>query len=119
MMSDYLDQGTQEATRRRLALIMTFLGVGRAGECGRSTWNGSYYDLDGEFLFMNWNEVKTSAQKPMPMNCDMESFELDFFHACACYFIMGLGRSSEVLDQDSNWILPFMANLTGNGMCCS
>ena len=62
-----LKRNSIECIERRFALAMTWLAVGRAGEVGIASWNFSYFDMDEEYLFVYWNELKVSAQKPMTL----------------------------------------------------
>lgn len=54
-----MKDGKVEAMKRRLAIIMTFLAVGRAGEVACSTWTSAVWDRDLGNLMMEWNEIKT------------------------------------------------------------
>jgi hypothetical protein len=38
----------------------------------RSTLNRLYWNFDGEFVILDWNEIKTGRQKMMPFVCDAE-----------------------------------------------
>ncbi len=106
---------TREHLYRRFAVVVNFLAVGRSGECSRSTFNRTYWNYDGEFLVLDWNELKTGRQKLMPFMCDAESMEIDFFHACACYFMFGRGEGTYV-PESANWLFPKLAML-GSGAC--
>jgi hypothetical protein len=66
-------------------------------------------------------EIKTNAQKPMNFFPDAEHMELDFYHAMACYFIVGAGSSSITSSEDmvQDWIFPFLRTNTSSKMADS
>ena len=47
--------------KRRLAMVMTFLAVGRSGEVACSTWTTAFWDYDDGNLVMEWRELKTGT----------------------------------------------------------
>ena len=51
-----MSTGSAEAMKRRLAIVMTFLAVGRSGESALSTWDRQLGNL-----LINWNEKKTGV----------------------------------------------------------
>lgn len=51
--------GRMEAMKRRLAIVMTFLAVGTAGEAACSTWASATWDYERGNLLMDWSELKT------------------------------------------------------------
>lgn len=53
------EKGSVESMKRRLAMIMTFLAVGRSGEVACSTWTSAFWDHDLGNLMMEWKELKT------------------------------------------------------------
>ena len=53
--------GSAEAMKRRLAIVMTFLAVGRSGESALSTWTSAIWDRQLGNLLINWNEKKTGV----------------------------------------------------------
>lgn len=56
-----MNDGKVESMKRRLAVVMTFLAVGRAGEVACSTWTSASWDRDLGNLMMEWNEMKTGT----------------------------------------------------------
>ena len=52
------EKGSVESMKRRLAMIMTFLAVGRSGEVACSTWTSALWDHDLGNLMMEWKELK-------------------------------------------------------------
>ena len=54
-----MSTGSAEAMKRRLAIVMTFLAVGRSGESALSTWTSAIWDRQLGNLLINWNEKKT------------------------------------------------------------
>ena len=56
-----MSTGTAEAMKRRLAIVMTFLAVGRSGESALSTWTSAIWDRQLGNLLINWNEKKTGV----------------------------------------------------------
>ena len=105
--------GSVESMKRRLAILMTIHAVGRAGESACSTWTSAVWDRDLGNLLINWNELKTGKivvcvtrksifhkfclsmisgdSDPMNFFSDVSSTDIDFYHAMACYLIMGGG----------------------------
>ena len=55
----FMCSGSVESMKRRLAILMTFHAVGRAGESACSTWTSAVWDRDLGNLLINWNEMKT------------------------------------------------------------
>lgn len=99
----------------RAAIVCTFLAVGRGGEVGMSSFDLAHWNTVYCCLFMDWQELKTNAQKPMNFFCDRECFEIDLYHALCCYFIVGAGSQwiqSEPLDK--RWIFPFVRSDTAS-----
>lgn len=86
-----LTRGSVEDIEYRAALNMTFCAVGRAGECGLSTYNLAQYNTVYETFQLEWQEKKTLAQKPMNFFPDAERYEIDFYHSMACYWVVGAG----------------------------
>lgn len=58
----FMRDGRVETMKRRLAVVMTFLAVGRAGEVACSTWTSASWDRDLGNLMMEWNEIKTGKK---------------------------------------------------------
>lgn len=56
-----MKEGKVEAMKRRLAVIMTFLAVGRAGEVACSTWSSGVWDHEHGNYLMDWSELKTGS----------------------------------------------------------
>ena len=56
-----MKDGKVEAMKRRLAVVMTFLAVGRAGEVACSTWTSASWDRNLNNLMMEWTEIKTGT----------------------------------------------------------
>jgi hypothetical protein len=56
-----MKEGKIEAMKRRLAIIMTFLAVGRAGEAACSTWTSGVWDHEHGNFLMDWSELKTGS----------------------------------------------------------
>jgi hypothetical protein len=54
-----MKNGKVDSMKRRLAIVTTFLAVGRAGEVACSTWTSASWDHDLGNLLMDWNEIKT------------------------------------------------------------
>ena len=67
---------------------------------------------------MDWAECKTAAQKPMSFFADANDMEMCFFHALACYFIIGAGQRAVPhtgVNRNENFIFPFLSHLDGSG----
>lgn len=56
----FIKDGKVEIMKRRLALIMTFLAVGRAEEVACSTWTSAFWTRDLYNLMKECNEIKTA-----------------------------------------------------------
>lgn len=127
----FMQCGSAESMKRRLAILMTFHAVGRAGESACSTWTSAVWDRDLGNLLINWNELKTGKivvfasreiffykfcfsmilgdSDPMNFFSDVSSMDIDFYHAMACYLIMGGGNAKLSRGEESNWIFPDLA----------
>lgn len=104
-----LQRGTVEDIEFRAAINMTFCAVGRGGECGLSSYKLANYNTVYEAFFLEWQEKKTSAQKPMNFFCDAEHFEIDFYHSMACYWLVGAGAAHlNSTTTDFERIFPFL-----------
>jgi len=121
MCDAYMKRGTSEDFQWRAATLTTFLAVGRAGEVAFSSYNLARWNTVYNCLFLEWSEIKTNAQKPMNFFPDAEHMELDFYHAMACYFIVGAGSSSITSSEDmvQDWIFPFLRTNTSSKMADS
>jgi hypothetical protein len=112
-----LQQGTAISTAKRFALVMTFQAVGRSGEVALTNMDNesASWDEDSECLILDWSEVKTTRQKTINFFCDYSNFELDFYHAFACYLCCGGGLmfpgNSKIDVQTNCWLFP---NLRSN-----
>ena len=117
--------------KRRLAILVTFHAVGRAGESACSTWTSAVWDRDLGNLLINWSELKTGKivvfasreiflykfyfsmilgdSDPMNFFSDVSSMDIDFYHAMACYLIMGGENTKLSRGDESNWIFPDLA----------
>jgi hypothetical protein len=97
----------------RAAINMTFAAVGRGGEVAKSSFQLAHWNTVYNSLFLDWQESKTNAQKPMNFFPDAQYYEIDVYHSLACYFVMGAGSGrchSTQLAQ--HWIFPFLADGT-------
>ena len=101
--------GRMEAIKRRLAINMTFLAVGRAGEAACSTWSSAVWDHDLGNLLMDWSEIKTGDSDPMNFFSDKSSMAIDFYHSLACYLALGGGNAKLSQTTDCNWIMRVLA----------
>lgn len=101
--------GRMEAMKRRLAINMTFLAVGRAGEAACSTWSSVVWDYELGNLLMDWSEIKTGDSDPMNFFSDKSSMAIDFYHSLACYLALGGGNAKLSQTSDCNWIMPDLA----------
>lgn len=101
--------GDSESMKRRFALVTTFLAIGRSGEVACSSWNSVSWDYDLENLVMDWKEMKTGDTDKINFFSDASSKLLDFYHALACYLILGGGNSTLTASSDANWMIPDLA----------
>jgi hypothetical protein len=97
---------TRNTSMRRLAIIITFLAMGRAGEASCTTWNRLIWDYKLCTFLLNWNKRKTSDSDVLPFFADAESMYLDIFHALACYLILGGVKADERSATADRWNLP-------------
>ena len=87
----HLSQGLVDNIEKAAIIATTFGAIGRAGECsfltyGQAEWN-SVYDI----LVLDWNEVKTDKQAPMPFCHDHNEYSLCFYFSMFCYHLYGAG----------------------------
>ena len=87
----YLSKGLVDDVEKAAVIATTFGAIGRAGECsfityGQAEWN-SVYDI----LVLDWNEVKTDKQVPIPFCHDYNEYSLCFYFSMFCYHLFGAG----------------------------
>jgi hypothetical protein len=99
----YYRRGDVDSFKRCFVLLITWLAIGRAGECAKSTWNNVRWDYDLRCLSLLWIEQKTGSQYEMLFFSDKNSCEMDVFHGLACFLMVG-GSSNE-------YIFPELSNL--------
>jgi len=87
----YFRRGAFEDIEKIAAIIVTFSAVGRAGECSYITYSQAEWNSIYEILVLDWNEVKTDKQMPMPFSHDHNDFALCFYFVMFCYFLVGGG----------------------------
>ena len=89
-----------DAMENRAIINMCYHAIGRSGEVGLASWNGSYFDKALEVPFLDWNEMKTGHQNLMTIICDAEHWENDVIHSFAAFFAFGGGSNgySQVMD---------------------
>ena len=89
------------------------------GEVSTSTWNSAQWDDDREFLSLDWGELKKGQQYLMTFHPDAKSWELDVYHAIACYLIGGHGKAkastSTAATNGVNWILQGYVDMRDGG----
>ena len=72
-----MGDGKVDSMKRRLALVTTFLAVGRAGEVACTTWTSASWDHDLGNLMMEWNEIKTGKKmRTMKNSIVIKSYHL-------------------------------------------
>ncbi|OYX41102.1 hypothetical protein B7Y94_05555 [Candidatus Saccharibacteria bacterium 32-49-12] len=97
-----------QAIKDRIALVTTFLAIGRSGEVGFTSYNLSKWNSIYECINLEWPNLKRSEQQPLSFFPDVDCMEIDFYHAFGCYLAVG-GDSSSVSSMDAeSWIFPFL-----------
>jgi hypothetical protein len=73
----YFRKGDIESIKRIFILLITWLAIGRAGECAKTSWNNIRWDFDLQCMSFLWVEMKTSSQQEMLFFCDKNECEMD------------------------------------------
>jgi hypothetical protein len=89
----YFSVGSKQSIERLAAILVTFLSVGRAGECSFVTFKQASWNTIQDIFEVDWNEIKTGKQNPMCFYHDSKDFRLCFYFVMCCYFIVGAGSS--------------------------
>jgi hypothetical protein len=103
IMRHYYKKGDIESFKRSFVVLITWLAIGRAGECAKSTWRNVRWDYDLQCMTFLWIEQKTGSQYEMLFFSDKSSCEMDVFHGLACFLMVG-GSSND-------FIFPDLSNL--------
>ena len=77
------------AAASRCVILILYHAAGRGGEVSTSTWNSAQWEDNCEFLSLDWGELKKGQQYIMTFHLDAKGWELDVYHATACYLIGG------------------------------
>ena len=117
----YLSKGHVSDVEKAAAIITTFGAIGRAGECSFITYAQAEWNSIYDILVLDWNEVKTDKQVPMPFCHDYSEYSLCFYFIMFCYHLCGAGSrfittqsyktavEDRGLEQDeSSLIFPFL-----------
>jgi hypothetical protein len=103
----------------RCVILVLYHAVGRGGEVSTSTWNSAQWEDGREFLSFDWGELKKGQQYTMTFHPDAKGWELDVYHAIACYLIGGHGKAkastSTSATKGVNWILPGYVDMKDGG----
>jgi hypothetical protein len=65
IMRHYYRKGDIESFKRCFVLLITWLAIGRAGECAKSTWKSVRWEYDLRCMSFLWIEQKTGNQYEM------------------------------------------------------
>ena len=106
---------------KAVAIATTFGAIGRAGECSFLTYDQAEWNFVYDILVLDWNEVKTDKQVPMPFSHDYNDFSLCFYYMNFCYHLYDGGSratttqsfTSSVVERgldpdDTSLIYPFL-----------
>jgi hypothetical protein len=107
-----LKQDKAESYENRAVLAILRQAVGRGGEIGSSVWCTSSFNLDTEQWELEWPEEKTGTANLMSFSRDNTNYELDVFHAMACYTMLLEGRYTP---DDQGYLFPCFANMRKGG----
>lgn len=114
MCDALLVEGDQSSMKKRFALLTTFLAMGRTGEISCATWESAEWDFELQNLMFYWNELKTSDSDITNMFADSEFFQLDWYHALACFAILGGDVSDIRNSHQSKYMVPSLATNKSN-----
>ena len=89
-----LKQDKSECYENRAVLAMLRQAVGRGGEIGSFVWQTSSFNHDTEQWELDWPKEKTGTANLMTFSRDNTNYEIDVFHAMACYTMLLEGRYS-------------------------
>ena len=87
----FLSLGQQSDVEKAATIVTTFGAIGRAGKCSFITYDQAEWNSVYEILVLDWNEVKTDKQVPMPFCHDCNDFSLCFYFVHFCYHLFGAG----------------------------
>lgn len=117
----FLSKGQIGDIEKAVAIATTFGAIGRAGECSFLTYDQAEWNSVYDILVLDWNEVKTDKQVPMPFSHDYNDFSLCFYFMNFCYHLYDGGSratttqsfTSSVVDRgldpdDTSLIYPFL-----------
>jgi hypothetical protein len=82
-----LSKGLIGDVEKAVAIATTFGAIGRAGECSFLTYDQAEWNFVYDILVLDWNEVKTDKQVPMPFSHDYSDFSLCFYFMNFCYHL--------------------------------
>ena len=99
--------------------MILYHAVGRGGEVSTSTWNSAQWEDGREFLSLDWGELKKGQEYIMTFHPDAKGWELNVYHAIACYLIGGHGKAkastSTSATKGVNWILQGYVDMKDGG----
>ena len=102
----------------RCILCTLFHAVGRGGEVSTATWDNAYWNEELQHFSLHWGEYKNGQQYEMTFHPDMYSWELDWFHAMACFLLCGEGGHKASLASEGdgiNWMFPNYVDMAEGG----
>jgi hypothetical protein len=95
----------------RATILFLYYAIGRAGEVAAINCDNMRYDEDDECLLTGWNEFKTGHCNEIPYIPHAKSYQVDIFHALACYIVTAGGDLRNDDPDEPNWLFPKLAKL--------
>jgi hypothetical protein len=108
-----LKKKTALTYEQRASVLCLYYAIGRAGEVAAINCDNMRFDEDDQCLLTGWNEFKTGHCNEIPYFPHAKSYEMDIFHALACYFVTAGGGLRNDDPDEPNWLFPNLAKLKG------
>lgn len=96
-----------QGVKDRVALVTNFSAIGRSGEVAMTSYSLAHWDHVQNAMCLHWQEPKRVKQMPLSFFPDMERMELCWYHAFACYVLVG-ADSSSLSAEPETWIFPHL-----------
>lgn len=122
----FLKLGDPASMEKRAVFLMLYHSVGRAGEAATTNFDVMHWDETHKLLWSGWNQTKTGRGAEISYTSDSSRFELDMFHALACYIVTAKSKLSPgytrgpqgEASKSKVWLFPNFSSMEAGG-CAS
>jgi hypothetical protein len=93
----------------RLYLVMCYSSIGRSGEAAKTSFDLSEWDTLSQTFVTDFAEQKVGLRKEVLYVVDRDNFNVDFYHALACYLMVrGLASPPPNAKGEAqpDWLFP-------------